>query len=257
MSSIEEITGSARSSYEAFAAAYDDFTHTYQNDRWTGRLLDKAKSLGLAGDQLLDVGCGTGKSFLPMASRGWKVTACDVSESMMDIARFKSDDQVRLLIADMRALPVLGEFDLVWALDDVVNYLLTLDEMKAALRGMRDNLRENGVLVFDLNTLLTYRTFFCVEHIVERHGRRLIWRGEMSPDELRPGCVNRASFEAEGERFDRHVHLQRHFSESEVLNALDWANLHCLAVAGDSDGELSDEVDEAIHTKAIYFCRRA
>ena len=31
----------------------------------------------------------------------------------------------------MRELPVFGEFDLVWSLDDAVNYLLSAEELEA------------------------------------------------------------------------------------------------------------------------------
>lgn len=39
----------ARTTYDAFAPAYDDFTHAYMNERWTGRLLAKAEKHGLEG----------------------------------------------------------------------------------------------------------------------------------------------------------------------------------------------------------------
>lgn len=43
-------------------------------------------------------------------------------------------------VADTRALPRLGGFDLIWAVNDAVNYLLDVDELQSALAGMRDNL---------------------------------------------------------------------------------------------------------------------
>ena len=249
--------GSAKFAYEALAAAYDDFTHGYQNDRWTGRLLDKAKELGLAGNRLLDVGCGTGKSFLPMLDRGWEVTACDVSPSMLELARAKVGEGPTLLVADMRDLPVFGEFDLVWALDDVMNYLLSNEELEAALSGMARNLTEKGILAFDLNTLLTYRTFFCAEHAVEQSGRRFIWRGEMAADRIEANGIQQASFEAPEESLEPHIHRQRHFGKPEVARALTKASLDCRAIVGDLDGDLFDDADEAAHTKLIYFCRKA
>src|SRR5262249_6156918 len=95
---------------------------------------------GLRGKRLLDVGCGTGKSFLPMLKRGWDVTGCDISASMVELARTKVGDAALLSVEDMRELPTLGEFDLVWCLDDAVNYLLSVDELERALSGMRQNL---------------------------------------------------------------------------------------------------------------------
>ena len=60
----------------------------------------------------------------------------------------------------MRDLPAIGEFDLVWCLGDALNYLDTQDELAAALAGFRRNLAPGGVVVFDVNTLATFRTLY-------------------------------------------------------------------------------------------------
>lgn len=65
-----------RRTYDFFASSYDDFNHAYMNVRWTARLLGRAEAAGLVGDRLLDVGCGTGHSFIPMLDRGWCATGC-------------------------------------------------------------------------------------------------------------------------------------------------------------------------------------
>ena len=50
---------------------------------------------------------------------------------MLELAREKAGDaDVRLDVADMRELPDFGEFELVWALNDAVNYLLSAEELE-------------------------------------------------------------------------------------------------------------------------------
>jgi SAM-dependent methyltransferase len=71
---------------------------------------------------VLDVACGTGKSFRPLLRRGYEVTGCDISPPMLEQAPAGAPG-VRLVPADMRALPDLGAFDLVTCLDDALNYL--------------------------------------------------------------------------------------------------------------------------------------
>ena len=130
----------AEAAYEAIAPVYDDFTAHHDYRLWVGTLLELAGTYGLSGDTALDVACGTGKSFMPLLERGWKVTACDISAAMVELARSKVGDAVRLEVADMRELPVYGSFDLVCCLDDAVNYLLTAAELEQALGGMAANL---------------------------------------------------------------------------------------------------------------------
>ncbi len=246
---------SAERTYEAMAAVYDDFTAHHEYDLWTADLLKILDRRGLHTGRLLDVGCGTGKSFLEMLPRGWQVTACDISPAMLERARRKVGDAVELAVADMLDLPEFGEFDLVWALDDAMNYLLSPGELERALSGMRANLAPNGLLLFDLNALQAYRTFFAETEVVERGGRRLVWRGLASPDEA-PGSICESRLEVD--TGDALTHRQRHFPEAEVLSALRGAGLECLDVYGHGiDGIPRQPLDEATHTKAIYIARAA
>ncbi|HEX5763857.1 MAG TPA: class I SAM-dependent methyltransferase [Solirubrobacterales bacterium] len=252
---------SAEVAYEAIAPVYDDFTAHHNYELWLGELLPQLRRHGLRGQRLLDVGCGTGKSFLPMLKRGWEVTACDISPSMLDLARAKAGEAARLTVADMRELPAFGEFDLVWALDDAVNYLLSVEELGSALSGMRANLAPGGLLMFDLNTLRTYRTFFAETQAVERDGRRLVWRGQGLGD-AEPGSLSEARFEVEAGEGDEagvetHVHRQRHFPEAVVLEAMEAAGLKCLDVFGhEEDAVLKQPVDELLHSKVVYIGAR-
>jgi len=250
----------AEQAYEAIAPVYDDFTAHHDYELWLGNLLPELRRHGLRGRRLLDVGCGTGKSFLPMLERGWDVTACDISPSMLELARGKTEGAARLAVADMRELPVFGEFDLVWALDDAVNYLLSAGELGGALSKMQANLAPGGLLMFDVNTLCAYRSFFAEVQRVERGGRRLVWRGQGST-EAAPGSISEARFEVEAASegdVETHVHRQRHFPEAEVLELIGTAGLECLEVFGHGyDAVLEQPVDELVHTKVVYIARSA
>jgi SAM-dependent methyltransferase len=68
--------------YDALAPAYDAFTAAYRHDRWLDAIERVAEVHGLQGRRLLDIACGTGKSFLPLLERGYDVTACDLSPEM-------------------------------------------------------------------------------------------------------------------------------------------------------------------------------
>lgn len=254
----------AERAFEAMAPLYDDFTAHYEYEFWTAQLLTVLEREGLQGHRLLDVGCGTGKSFLPMLPRGWQAVGCDVSAAMLDLARAKIGDTVRLEIADMRELPCFGEFDLVWALDDAINYLLSTEELEAALRGMRSNLAPSGLLLFDVNELLVYR-FYAEGVEFERDGRRFVWQGTAT-GEVVPGSISEFScFEKQSAGEGRppaqscvSVHRQRHFTEAEILTAIDRAGLECLSVHGHgTDGIPRQPLDDSAHTKAIYVARAA
>jgi SAM-dependent methyltransferase len=251
----------AEIAYQAIAPVYDDFTAHHDYELWLGNLLPELERLGLKGNRLLDVACGTGKSFIPMLERGWEVTASDISAAMVEFARGKVGDAVDLSVADMRDLPDFGQFDLVWCLDDAVNYLLSTEELEQALSGMRRNMGPEGLLMFDVNALPAYRTFFAEEVVIERHDRRLVWKGRSSPD-FEPGGVTEASFEVwplrggGGPLIAPEMHRQRHFPAAEVLGGLESAGLECLELFGHGeDAVLKQPFDDEVHHKAVYLAR--
>src|SRR5215203_1354084 len=272
MAERTESADSARRAYDAIAPLYDAFTESHDYELWLGQLLPVLGTYGLPPrGTLLDMACGTGKSFVPMVSRGWSVTGCDISQAMIEIARRKVAEgamPVELAVADMRSLPVLGVFDLAWCLTDALNYLLSRVDLESALRSMVRNLRPGGLVAFDVNTLLSFQGFFAEETVVEHEGLRLIWtgRGYEGGDD---GTIATATFEAEpldpGDEkvlhdaggVQREVHKERLFPEAEILAALDQAGLECLEVFGHHyDAIFEQPLDEERHTKAAYVARK-
>jgi SAM-dependent methyltransferase len=254
---------SALRTFEAMAPVYDDFTAHYDYEGWLADLLKILERRGLTGRRLLDVACGTGKSFLPMLPRGWQVTGCDIAPAMVALAEDKAGESVELSVADMRRLPKLGKFDLVWALDDAINYLLSADELDEALCGMRDNLASGGLLLFDVNELLVYRTFYAETSVLKQGGKRFTWRG-LTPADVAAGSLCESRLEVQGDdgtpvdQGEASVHRQRHFPEAEILAALEQAGMECLDVYGHGlDGIPRQPLDTEQHTKAIYIARRA
>ena len=251
----------AEVAYEQIAPVYDDFTAHHKYPEWIDMLLKLGTSHGLRGDTVLDVGCGTGKGFMPLLELGWEVTAADISPSMVELARAKAGPGVRIEVADMRELPLYGSFDLVLCLDDAINYLHSADELERALRGMAANLAPDGLLIFDSNTLTTYRTFFAERIVVEARGRRMIWSGR-NGGRVEPGQISEAAFEVEplvpgtGPAIPPEIHRQRHHPEAEIHAAIAAAGLEVAGLYGcTTDGIPRQPVNEDAHTKSIYVTR--
>jgi SAM-dependent methyltransferase len=208
------------------------------------------------------VACGTGKSFMPFVERGFEATGCDSSPAMLARAASKAPG-VPLVEADMRDLPALGRFDLITCFDDSLNYLLEADQLAAALASIARNLHDSGLALFDLNTLLAYRTTFAVDAVSTHERLTFLWRGRSTPD-APPGCHASARIEVFAERseglYERSSseHEQRHFPPHLVTALIERAGLDCLGVHGVlDDGSHVPEPDETRQLKVMYVARLA
>ena len=233
-----------------------------RTDEWTSMVLDAARAAGLHGDRLLDVACGTGQSFLAMLERGFRVTACDVSPAMAKIAAAKAGDRATVSVHDMRDLPRLGEFDLVWCLGDALNYLRDGGELEAALRGMRRNLAPDGVVAFDVNTLATFRRVYSSLLVMPGERDVIMLDGHGAPDLGAGGSasvwIDRLSACDEG-RWERRrsIHHHKHHPAAEIEHALAASGLETVARWGSRPGGLETTVDERRHIKTVYTARHA
>jgi SAM-dependent methyltransferase len=248
--------------YDRLAPFYDQFTAGYAYEPWISAIERQARLLGLDGRRALDIGCGTGNSTLPLIARGYSALACDISEGMIREAQRKAPDAAEaFFVADMRDLPPLGEFDLILCLDDGINYLLSDSELEATFEGVARVLAPGGVLAFDVNSLLTYRTSFAETFVADGDGVFFAWRGHGSAVS-EPGELASASIEIFAEREDggweRHAtrHLQRHHPRQAIEAAVSRAGLRICATLGQHRGaRLEQRADEMRHIKLVYFAK--
>jgi SAM-dependent methyltransferase len=251
----------AERAYATLAPYYDNFTRHHQHDVWLERLEALARTHGLSGRRVLDVGCGTGKSLLPLVRRGYDGAGCDVSPDMLSRAR-SALPEVPLHRADMRALPrSIGVFDWITCLDDALNYLLDEDDLARALSSMARLLCAGGLLTFDLNSLKAHREGFAATWVVEEPGLFLCWEGRgCAPEPGEPGSADISIFERADSAWLRHAsrHEQRWWGTDDVRRACGAAGLVLVAVHGQLPGaRLQPDVDESTHTKLVYLARRS
>ena len=260
--------GSAIEAYDAMASIYDEFNACNDYEKWLGEaLLPELEKRGLrqTTGRVLDVGCGTGRALPPLVKRGWNVTGCDSSKAMLEQAlkNHGPDGWAGLEAADARSLPEFGDpFDLIIALNDVVNYLTEDGDLERFFDGVKKNLAPHGLVCFDANTLGYLESSFAPQReddTVELgsapvHQRGWKWSGLTAAPKL--GGI----FEAEltGDGIDGvSIHRERHWPPEQIEGAMLATGLSCLAVLGQrEDGEgihLDVGLDEQRHYKVVYI----
>jgi SAM-dependent methyltransferase len=251
-----------RSAYDALAPYYDRFTDGYAHPKLVGALAELARDHGLSGDRALDVACGTGKSSEPLAGLGYEVSGCDISPQMVERAQERLGSRRTVFVADMRSLPDVGPFDLITCLDDSVNYLLSVGDLRRSLRSMAARLRPGGQVIFDTNTIGTYRHGFSADFVMDSGDTLFCWRGRTASN-APAGSVCEATLEVFERRdhgaVDRvtSAHRQRHHAPDAVREAIATAGLRLRAVRGMlPGGALSGTPNEEVQPKLVYLAER-
>lgn len=104
------------------------------------------------GDSILDLACGAGRHSLLFAKKGFKVTAVDLSETLLKIAVEHARDlelDINFLKSDIRKLIIGAEFNLIINLFTSFGYFDNDDENKDVIKKAASLLRDRGIFVLD------------------------------------------------------------------------------------------------------------
>jgi SAM-dependent methyltransferase len=135
--------------YERFARFYDAAMDdpSPRGARVLGsieRYLPRASSV-------LELGCGTG-SILAQLTAFPVLTGLDRSPEMLAVASQKVPS-ARLLQGDIEQFWLGERYDVVVCVFDTLNHLLTFDAWQSMFEAVYDHLTEDGLFIFDVNTL--------------------------------------------------------------------------------------------------------
>lgn len=136
--------------YTAHPELYDAIQSDWDYDRDIRFVQRALERHGVAGERLLEVGCGTGEHSRRLVEAGFDVVGVDPHAGMLRAARGKCD--ARFLQGALPRLPLARGFDAAVAIRGVVNHLPPAD-LAPSLAAVRRCLAEGGLLVLDNSPL--------------------------------------------------------------------------------------------------------
>jgi|LGOV01.1.fsa_nt_gb ubiquinone/menaquinone biosynthesis C-methylase UbiE len=169
--------------YEEFAQVYDELMKEIDYSQWT----DYLQRLFLNADSeiksILEFGCGTGTITCNLAEKGFDLTAVDLSEGMLTVADEKADAKnlknIQFYLGDMSNFQIEEKFDAVISCCDSVNYLSSLDDLQRFFISSYDSLKDDGMLLFDVNTVTKYtKTIMDNTYIYDIDDVYCVWENE-------------------------------------------------------------------------------
>jgi SAM-dependent methyltransferase len=135
--------------FDKYAAYYDAFYQDKDYDseaEYISGLI--RKQVGAGPKELIDFGAGTGKHGVRLASMDFNVHGVEISNSM--VSRAESGPGFSIEQGDVRSYVSNRKYDVALAMFHVLSYMRTLEDFEMALRNIRSNLVENGILIFDV-----------------------------------------------------------------------------------------------------------
>ena len=169
--------------YDLLASVYDEINKDVDYSRWADfieKIINENKGF-LEEKLILDLGCGTGKMTLELASRGYDMTGVDNSSEMLDIASNSAAElnisNVLWLLQDMREFELYGTVGVVVSCLDCMNHLTNASDFKKCLSHVHNYLVPGGIFIFDINGRGKFREVYSDNsYVFESDSSMCIWQ---------------------------------------------------------------------------------
>ena len=224
--------------YENFADIYDEFMQEIPAESWADYAETLWKRHGLKPHLVLDLCCGTGSLAMELCRRGYDLIGADGSAEMLDQAGKKlsqagMQDQVLLLLQDMREFELYGTVRAIVSVCDTLNYLTQEEDLLKVFQLAENYLDPGGLFLFDMNTAYKYEKIIGDTVIAEnRDDASFIWENSYDAATNINECFLTLFVRREGNLFERssELHVQRAYTQKEVHRLLREAGLTMLSI---------------------------
>lgn len=147
--------------YGEFSYIYDKLSFDIDYEGYAQNIKDLAKEYKIGSENMLELACGSGMLTQHFFEDFDRIDALDISTDMLNCFAEKYDnDKVNLIYYDMAEYAKKDFYDLIVILLDSVNYVTNPDDLEKLFRNSYDNLKDDSLLVFDINSEMKMREVF-------------------------------------------------------------------------------------------------
>ena len=147
--------------YGEFSYIYDKLSFDIEYEKYADNIKNLAKKYGINNNNMLELACGSGMLTQYFFDDFDRIDALDISIDMLNCFAEKYDnDKVNLIYYDMVEYEKKDFYDLIVILLDSVNYVTKPSDLEKLFRNSYDNLKDDSLLVFDINSEMKMREIF-------------------------------------------------------------------------------------------------
>lgn len=242
-------------SYGSFAKFYDGLMKDADYERRCEYLLQLLKRHNHEAGITLDLACGTGSLTRLLAEKGIDVYGVDSSEDMLSEAMQRAYEKglnILYLKQKMQSLDLYGTINTCVCTLDSINHLTDIDDVKKTFDRVGLFMDDDGLFVFDVNTLYKHRKILCDNTFVfENDEVFCVWQNSLEENDT--VNITLDFFEEEDGVYYRSAEnfSERAYSDSQIRELLSNAGFSVEAVYGD----LSFDPPEETEQRVIYVAR--
>lgn len=139
--------------YKDFAYIYDKLSFDLEYEKYSQNIKNLCDLYHIKKDKMLELACGTGMLTQYFFDEFSHIDALDLSKSMLEVFSSKfQKEHVSLYNYNMVDFINEDSYDLIVILLDSINYLKDENDLKRLFENSYKNLKEGGLLVFDINS---------------------------------------------------------------------------------------------------------
>lgn len=170
--------------YGEFSYIYDKLSFDIDYDYYAQNIKDLAKDYKIGNENMLELACGSGMLTQYFFDDFDRIDALDISTDMLNCFAEKYDnDKVNLIYYDMVEYEKKDFYDLIVILLDSVNYVTNPADLEKLFRNSYNNLKDDSLLVFDINSEMKMREIFGSEcYVYEYEDIFYTWDNYMEDD---------------------------------------------------------------------------
>ncbi|UJF16312.1 methyltransferase domain-containing protein [Jeotgalibaca sp. MA1X17-3] len=136
-------------SFDEIASVYDEDIYPLNEKEFVNPTVEVLAGLA-SGTDILELAAGTGRITIPLAKRGFQVSAVDISPAMIQILEEKhSEENIKTFIGDMKNIQLDQTFDLIYLVFNGITYLKDLNEQVDCFKNAARHLKPGGLFLIE------------------------------------------------------------------------------------------------------------
>ena len=191
-------------------------------------------------EKVLDLPCGVGRHAIPLAEKGYKVTAVDLTEPYIEEAKERANEagvDIEFEVQDVRDYSG-GTYDVILNLWNSFGYFEDREDDKKTAKNFYQLLKEGGKLVMEISTKETLAKDFSTKTWEEKDETYFLQKREIKEDW---NWIEYKVIAVDGDRKEEYNMSHRLYSARELKNLLKDVGFSQINTYGNLKGEEYDQ----------------